>query len=148
MPGNAAYSTEPSRGEFPQPGSKWFNGTIVGGSNALPCPLTLTIGYEISDSHQNYDQANLYPVAYVDNYYLVANLKNPINQVRNEVYYVNNNGVATQVDASEPYNNPRTQYMRQLYDYDTATYCGERVPHNPHDSDPCAVQRTLNMFKP
>ncbi len=151
MPSNAAYSTEPSRGEFPQPNSSWFNGNIIGGLNTRPCPLNLATGYEISNINSSYDQASLYPIDTVTDYYVVLNLRHPTDPTGYQVWSVQSNGDAYQVDQSEPWNNPQHNFMRQLYDFDVATYCGERAPHNPPEpNNPCAsrTQRALNMFKP
>lgn len=157
MPNNAAYSDEPSRGEFPPPNQRYYNGTITGTTNGIPCPMNLSMGYEISNSDTDYDWARLYDVDWVDNYYMVLNLKNPINQTPYEVYSVDSYAQVTQVDPSEPWNNPRNVYMRQLFDFDLAEYCGQRAPHNPPNTDPpvppqtdpCQpIQGTLNWFKP
>lgn len=147
MPNNAAYSDEPSRGEFPPPNERYSNG-IISGQNGVPCPMNLDTGYDISCINTDYDWPRLYPAETVDSYYVVLNLKNPINQTPYEVYSVSGNN-PVQVDANEPWNNPQNNFMRQLFEFDIAEYCGERAPHNPPESDPCApVQRTLNWFKP
>ena len=153
MPTNAAYSTQPSRGEFPQIGSSWYNATVIG-RNTTPCPANLEPGYEMSDLSHDYDYPRPTGADWFDTFYLVLNLRTPINQQDNQVrFFDGTNSVV--VDSTEPYNNPRTSYMRQLFDFDVATYCSERYPHNepPPESpaaptDRCAdVQSSLNWFR-
>jgi hypothetical protein len=141
------YFDKPNRGEFPAPNERYSNG-LISGHNGVPCPMNLNTGYDISCMDTDYDWSRLYPAETVDSYYMVLNLQHPLNQTPYEVYSVSGTNVV-QVDANEPWNNPQNRFMRQLFDFDIAEYCGERAPHNPPESDPCApVQRTLNWFKP
>lgn len=155
MPSNAVYSTEPHKGEFPAIGSSWFNITCIG-SNQLPCPANLDTGYEVSTTLMDYDTARPTRYSWIDNFYLVLNLKTPLNQQDNQVRLISSTTNEV-VDSSEPYDpaRRRSSYMRQLYDYDTATYCSERYPHNPvppqqttSTTDQCvAVQSSLSWFR-
>lgn len=157
MPSNAAYTTQPQKGEFPEIGSRWFNIRTVG-NNQLPCPANLETGYEVSSTQLDYDYDRPTEVTWIDTFYLVLNLKTPINQQDNQVRYISSRDNIV-VDSAEPYDpeRRRSTRMRQLFDFDVATYCGERYPHNdppppqstsaPVNGCP-AIQSSLNWFKP
>jgi len=147
---NNDYSNQPARGEFPAIGSTWTNSMLIGDNNHIACPERLDPGYLVSDRTKGYD--NEYPLVIDDvvNYYVVTNNKNPIDPESAVTVNLMLGDMHSVVSRDEPYNNPRADYMRQIFDYDDE-YCSSLYPHNTHpvpELGHCGpAQQTLNWFK-
>ena len=155
-------------GYFPYMGSSESTGTVVG-VNDVNCPqqCRLVTGSEVTNQYDHGKSNQLYSVQNIPSYYCVVNSTTPLppylqseknaRAFRVEQIFGDSKQPigfsANEVFEDEIYNNPRADYMIQVFDTEPTCTNDPYDPRDPlnghgggHQKDGCSTQKTLQWF--